>query len=131
MKDKPIKWGYKNWCLCDESGYVYNIETYCGVDIDENGKNIRHIGIGKHVVLDLMTPYYNLGHVVTTDNYFTSVDLAEELLELKTYLVGQIKSNSKHLPKEWIKNSSKAVSKSKGEFKFTFSNKNIGLFIWY
>ena len=46
--------------------------------------------------------YLNKKHVVITGNFYTSMELAESLLQKGTYLVGQIKSNAKRLDKNWI-----------------------------
>ena len=47
-----------------------------------------------------MEPYLNRNHILFTDNYYTSVTLAQFLLHHNTDLVGRIRINRKHFPKE-------------------------------
>ena len=42
MKGKPIKFGYKFWCLCSENRYLYNFAPYLG---KENEPNNEPLGI--------------------------------------------------------------------------------------
>jgi hypothetical protein len=37
---------------------------------------------------------------ITTDNYFTNAELAEDLLGVQTTLVGTIRRNKREIPKE-------------------------------
>ena len=30
MRGKPIKFGYKFWCLCSSNGYLFNFDPYFG-----------------------------------------------------------------------------------------------------
>ena len=52
------------------------------------------------MVKRLVTPWVNKGRSVTTDNYFTSVQLAEDLLGVQTTLVGTIRKNKRDIPQE-------------------------------
>lgn len=54
---------------------------------------------GTYVVKKLVEPYYNRGHNVTTDHFFTGYDLALDLLSKKTTLVGTVNQKRKWLPK--------------------------------
>lgn len=42
------------------------------------------------------------GHTLVTDNWYTSIDLAKKLLDAETHLVGTIRKNRKHLPKDVV-----------------------------
>jgi Transposase IS4 len=50
------------------------------------------------VVLKLMDGILDRGHILYTDNFYTSVPLAQQLLSRKTYLCGTLRKNRKHLP---------------------------------
>ena len=127
---KPNRWGFKLWALCDKLGYLYRSTIYEGARY-ENGKKIVRKGLGKEVVLDLMQDNLDKGHVVITDNFYTSVALATELLENETYIVGQIKPNAKELPKEWIKDTKKELqSADKGQFDWVMKGQ-LALFGWH
>jgi hypothetical protein len=46
-----------------------------------------------------MNEYDNAGRTVVTDNWYTSIELAEKLLRRKTHLVGTLRKNRKGIPK--------------------------------
>jgi hypothetical protein len=48
----------------------------------------------------LVHPWINTGRTITTDNYFTSAELAEDLLGVQTTLVGTIRRNKREIPGE-------------------------------
>ena len=54
--------------------------------------------LGEHVVLTLMQPHLDKGRNVTTDNFFTSLRLAKQLLARKTTLVGTMRKDKRELP---------------------------------
>jgi hypothetical protein len=98
MPNKPDKYGVKFWILAEVlSKYCLNILPYLGKDEERVGS------LGSHVVMNLMTPYFGQGYNVTTDNFFTSCDLAQKLLSKRTSLVGTVKSNRRELPPCGIK----------------------------
>lgn len=77
MRSKPGRYGIKIWTVADaKTGYILNSQVYTG-----NVNNQREINQGKGVTLDLVEPYVDSQLGVTTDNFFTSIPLAESLLE--------------------------------------------------
>jgi len=48
-------------------------------------------------VMLLMNGYLDAGRTLCTDNFYTSVPVARELLKRKTHLVGTVRSNRKML----------------------------------
>ncbi|CAF1291691.1 unnamed protein product [Rotaria sordida] len=54
----------------------------------------------RNLVKQLIHPWINTGRTITTDNYFTSAELAEDLLGVQTTLVGTIRRNKKEIPRE-------------------------------
>lgn len=67
MKDKPDKFGIKFFFVVDlVSKFVLNGFPYTGKD--EQRKQQQ--SAGERVVLRLLEPYFNVGHTVTTDNFF-------------------------------------------------------------
>ena len=100
--------GFKLWMLSDMSGYCFNSLIYEGSKYVE-GKKVITKGLGKEVVFNLMEEYLDKKHIVITDNFYTSIELAQALLTRDTFLVGQIKGNSKGLDKDWIKKQKKGV----------------------
>ena len=94
---KSQKWGLKVWCLADaKSKYVANFEVYCGKDsiVEEEIRRPRgEAWLAYNVVLRLVSPYEDKEHVITMDNFFSSIPLFKELLERRTYATGTIQCN--------------------------------------
>lgn len=84
---KAHKYGIKLFKLCGTDGYTYNIEIYAGKT------QIQGKGLGCRVVLDLCDRYLNVGRTIITDNFYTSIVLANELLAKNTNLIGTLRSN--------------------------------------
>ena len=71
MPLKPVKRGYKAWCICDSTnGYMYNLDLYTGASV---GSLADDDGLGSRVVQKLMEPLYNLNHHVYMDKTFSAV----------------------------------------------------------
>ena len=93
---KPVKRGLKLWCRCDsDTGYCVAFNVYCGSDRDNQQVNLDS---GYRVVMDLMPNYLNKHHHVFADNFFTSVYLAEALLQAGTYLCGTTRGTRRDFP---------------------------------
>jgi len=76
IKAKPTRYGLKVWCLTSNpSHYIYNLQVYLG----SNGST-EH-GLGARVVNELVSSMSHKGHCVVVDNFFTSPELFDQLLE--------------------------------------------------
>ena len=92
MPQKPAKFGIKYWLLCDaKTSYVVRAIPYVGKE------DRPQIGVAEHVVMSLMEPYHNTGQNVTTDNYFTSLKTAKNLLQHKITMVGTLRKNKREI----------------------------------
>ena len=58
------------------------------------------IGVAEHVVMSLIEPYHNTGQNVTTDNHFTSLKTAKNLLQHNITMVGTLRKNKREIPLE-------------------------------
>ena len=58
------------------------------------------VGVAEHVVISLMEPYHKTGQNVTTDNYFTSLRTAKNLLQHNITMAGILRKNKKKIPAE-------------------------------
>lgn len=97
IKNKPTKWGFKLWCLCDsESGYTVNFMVYRG----KEGETLSSNGLSYDVVMKLATPFLNQGYRIYMDNFYTSPQLLKDLYEKKTHATGTMASNRKGFPKQ-------------------------------
>ena len=93
MPNKPVKYGYKVWCLCcSTTGYLYNFDVYQGKVTKET-----EVGLGKSVVVRLMSVLYR-GCVVACDRFFNSIALCYELLKHGMFVIGTIMTNRRGLP---------------------------------
>ena len=82
IKAKRHRYGMKFFKLCSGFGYTHKILLYSGKgDFLWNPEN---------VVFEMMNEYLDRGYILTTDNYYTSLPLAQNLLKRKTYLVGKL-----------------------------------------
>ena len=90
---KPTKRGYKVWCCCSPNGFTNDCEVYEGAT-DQR----RETSLSTAVVLGLAKYIYNKGHHLFFDYYFSSVDLAEELLQHNTHCCGTARSNRRRYP---------------------------------
>ena len=87
IKSKPTKYGIKLWALCCACcGYSLTQKMYLGSSAGAVS--------GRDVVLQLTEPYYDRGHVIFCDNFFSHLDLAAYLKSRKTGLVGTSSINS-------------------------------------
>ncbi|XP_031327398.1 piggyBac transposable element-derived protein 4-like [Photinus pyralis] len=97
MKSKPAKYGIKIWCLADvDTAYCKNLQVYLG----KQG-NTPERDQGRRVVLDLVS-VLSPGHGITTDNFFTSLELVEDLLDKKMTLCGTLRKNKTCIPPEFM-----------------------------
>jgi hypothetical protein len=78
LKEKPMQYGLKIWCLANNcSKYVQKIDIYCGaIESKQEGLGGR-------------------GHIITCDNFFTSLDLFWQLLEDGIYAIDTCRTNGK------------------------------------
>lgn len=97
MPNKPVKYGYKFWCLCcATTGYLYNFELYQGKLTEAVETNL-----GANVVIRLVSILV-AGTVVCCDRFFTSLLLVTELLKRGVRCVGTIMTNKKGFPHNLI-----------------------------
>ena len=81
MPAKPNKYGIKLWavaCAC------------CGYSLTQNiylGSSVQSVG-GRDVVLQLAEPYFEKGHVIYCDRFFSHLDLAAYLRSRQTGMIG-------------------------------------------
>lgn len=64
--------------------------------------NTTKLNQATRVVLDLVEPFQNCGRIVTTDNFYTSPELAIALAKQRTYLVGTLRSNKRGVPRAFV-----------------------------
>ena len=94
MPMKPTKRGFKMWSSCDAyNGYVINHRPYLG-----SGDDTTQGGLGPSVVKAVAGSIMDKDHFLFYDNFFSSVELATDLLARKTYSIATTRVNRKQWP---------------------------------
>lgn len=91
---KRHKYGVKLFKICSPDGFTWKIQIYCGKS-EGSGS-----GLAEKVVMHLCEGLLEEGRILYTDNFYTSIPLAKNLLSKKTHLVGTLRKNRKYIPKE-------------------------------
>lgn len=100
IPNKPAKYGVKLFALVDaRMSYTSNLEIYAGKQ-PEGPFQVSNSA--KDVTLRMIQPIENSGRNLTTDNWYTSVPLANELLAKKITLVGTLRKNKGEIPPEFV-----------------------------
>lgn len=95
-KQKRHKYGIQVFKLCSIPGNTYKLEIYAG-------KHFNTVNTTpNNVVVKLCHSVFNKGHTLYTDSWYTSINLADILLEKDTHLVRILRKNRKHLSKELV-----------------------------
>ncbi|XP_025991729.2 piggyBac transposable element-derived protein 4-like [Solenopsis invicta] len=115
IPSKPARYGLKIWAVCDsQNAYTWNTQVYTG-----KAPNTRpEINQGKRVVLELTDGLQ--GRMVVADNFFTSHDLAVELLKRGLTFLGTVRKNKPFVPPKLLDMKKKPSTYPE----FLFDNKN-------
>jgi len=105
IPSKPGKYVLKIfWCCDSDTAYALNGEAYLGRQ-PQAATAARNTNRILNLVKRLVHPWVNTGRNITTNNYFTSTEPAEDLLGVKTNLVGTVRRNKKEIPRQLQPNS--------------------------
>ncbi|KAJ8887768.1 hypothetical protein PR048_013986 [Dryococelus australis] len=85
-------YGVNIFTVCFGKGYTWNNKIYSAKQQDAGNS------VPTSVVIQLSDALLDLGCVILTDNYYTSMDFAEKHLEKPTNLLGTLRSNRKYNP---------------------------------
>ncbi|UYV70686.1 hypothetical protein LAZ67_8000264 [Cordylochernes scorpioides] len=90
------RFGVKLWMLCEsKTGYCVRMKPYKG----KLSPIIKSLSYDVPMNLLQVSRLLGKGYNLITDNFFTSINLAKDLLDSHTYLTGTIRTNRKGLPK--------------------------------
>ncbi|XP_039292489.1 piggyBac transposable element-derived protein 4-like [Nilaparvata lugens] len=84
--------------LCAKGGFTHRISLYGG----KSSSKLTGRPFTQEVVMNLVSPFLHCGRELYTDNFYTSVELAHELLKHKTHLTGTLRKTRRHLPKSVV-----------------------------
>jgi hypothetical protein len=90
---KASKYGIKLYKVCTPQGFTWDVSIQAG-----SGENLNGLDLSGSKVVRLTEQVLDEGRLVITDNYYTSIGLAEFLLSRKTNLLGTIRKHRKGLP---------------------------------
>lgn len=100
IPNKPSKYGIKIVMTCDSSTkFMINAEPYLGKKTDAGG-----LPLANYYVKKMTETVHGSNRNITMDNWFTSVELAEELINhpYNLTIVGTIRKNKRHIPPEML-----------------------------
>ncbi|CAH1991136.1 unnamed protein product [Acanthoscelides obtectus] len=111
IANKPAKYGIKIYGLVDARTFLTsNLEIYAGKQ-PEGPFQLKNDAAS--VVLRLIEPISGTGRNVTTDNYFTSVPLANSLLvNHRLTTIGTMRKNKPQIPRELLDVKNRLVKSS-------------------
>lgn len=95
--DKPIKYGLKAYMFCDaENAFCLKFKLYTGRSIIQPSKN----GATYDLEMDLLRNYFETGHILFCDNYYSSPHLFMDLWVLGTGATGTVRPYRKGVPEK-------------------------------
>ena len=96
IKQRKYRYGIKIFKLCFNPGYTYNFQIYCSKKSEQETANPTND------VISLCQNIFYKGHTVCTNRWYTSIDLAQELITKTTHLVGMVQRNCRGISKEVV-----------------------------
>lgn len=120
MASKPVKYGLKIMILCDaKTHYLLNAYIYTGKGSDGVGLSSeeKKLLIPSQSVIRLARPIEGSCRNITADNYFSSIEVVNELKERKLTYVGTLKKNKREIPLEFLPQKNRREGSS--EYGFT------------
>jgi len=119
IKNKRDRFGVKEFKLCIPPCYTIALKIYAGKEASAESS------VGTKIVMELGEPFLDCGRTLYVDNWYSSVELAEQLKTRQTHLVGTIRSNRKSNPKDVVQKKLK-----KGEIVSKRSDTNVLILKW-
>lgn len=97
MSFSSAEYEIKIWWACDAgTSYPLACEVYLGRQLGSE----HEINQGARALKSFAKRWLRSGRNIVTDNFFTSIQLAEDLLIDHTTLVGTIRKNKPDIPKQ-------------------------------
>ena len=97
LPSKPDRYGMKIfWAVDSDNSYPLAGLPYLGKE-----ERKPQVGLAKNVTLNLYRPFFGSNRNITTDNFFTDLGLATELLSNGLTTVGTVRNNKRFLPAEF------------------------------
>ena len=100
IKTKTARFSINLYELTSSDGITLDFLVYCGRGIFYNYKEHSDIPTIERIPVSLITPFLSKGHILFTDNFYTSPSLATFLLENGTHLCRTVCTNRQYYSKE-------------------------------
>lgn len=98
IPSKRHRFGIKFFVVADcETGYILDFLIYTGAPNDMKVFD-EDLKKGGNIVMTLLEPYFNKGHTLYIDNWYTSPILAYTLFDKKTNVCGTVKPTRLYMP---------------------------------
>jgi hypothetical protein len=98
LPNKPHKWGVKQFALCESgTGLKLRFITYCGKGTINEKDGFTST---ESIMLSLLQDYRDKGHVVYTDNFYSSPKLYCELQNMNIGACGTVKAGRQLMPRD-------------------------------
>ena len=93
IKTKRARFSIKLYEVTSSDGRTLDFLVYCGRGMFYNYNEHSDMPTSERILVSLMTPFLNKGHILFIDNFYTSPSLATFLLENGTHLCGIVRTN--------------------------------------
>ena len=117
IRGKPIRFGYKLWCLCGPDGFPYHMKIYTGKDEQDSSQPLGS-RVVNHMVDVIETSSATKHHQLVFDNFFTSHVLMESLGERQMRATGTIRENRTNGATDKLIDNKELKKKGRGYFDF-------------
>ncbi|XP_039278702.1 piggyBac transposable element-derived protein 4-like [Nilaparvata lugens] len=124
MPKKPHKYGIKVMCLADaKTSYLFDAYIYTGENSDGVGLTASEQTLSKPTqsVIRLTKSIQKTNRNITADNWFTSIEVEEELHKRGLTYVGTLKKDKKIIPTEFLPSSDRTINSSRFGFKDNYT----------
>ena len=109
IRGKPVRFGFKLWCLCSKEGLLLKFKLYEGKD---SGR-AENLTVGENVVCELAKNFVPEQSHAFIDNFFTTLPLLDQFRDLKINLTGTIrKDRVRQVPINDFKKKSRGTSEA-------------------
>lgn len=113
IKINPARFGIKLYELCTSDRITLDFLFYCGKGMFNENDPYENMTSTERIPAVLMKNHTNKGHVLYTNNFYISPNLAKFFVGNKTHLVGTVRSNRVNYPAEIV---GEMLEKGKGVF---------------
>ncbi|CAH0728216.1 unnamed protein product, partial [Brenthis ino] len=128
MKDKPNKWGFKNYVRAGVSGMIYDFVLYAGEDTFRSHKFTEQessLGFGAKIVIALTQTIQKKPATIFCDNFFSSPELFYLLKQnYGVFGLGTIRSNRIRGAEKFLPDENSMKKKQRGTFSQVVCNAN-------